>query len=327
MGATASRLVCAHNQSFEECERRVCDFKECQSALVFNSGYGANTGILPALADNKTMFLLDRLCHASLVDGVLLSGAKWSRYGHNDLDGLERLLKKHSAIKKKIVVTESVFSMDGDRAPLADLHGLCERYQAYLYVDEAHGSGVVGKQAQGLVCEAGLSQSPRVIGMGTFGKALGSYGAYFFGSQLIKDWLINRARSFIFSTALPPPVLGANIAALKILKKHPEFGRQVLSKAAAFRANLKSRGLPLICGDTQIVSIATGSNQDTLACSDFLKTRGLLGIGIRPPAVPPGTGRIRVAINRGHTPKELDRLAEALERYFKTREPLEKIVR
>lgn len=316
VGATASRLVCAHSPTFEECEQRLCAFKTCESALVFNNGYAANLGILSALADKQTVVLLDHLCHASLIDGVLLSGARLKRYRHNDLEHLAKLLKQNAPQEKKIVVTESVFSMDGDRAPLNALHSLCEEHDAYLYVDEAHATGVMGPIANGLVADAGLSKSPRLLGMGTFGKALGSYGAYFFGSPVIKDWLINTARSFIFSTALPPSVIGANIAALKLVQENPFWGRELLAKAKTFRSELDARGIPLISGDSQIISVLTGSNENTLACADFLKQKCILGIGIRPPTVPPQQGRIRLSIARSHTVAHLKQLSTILEEYF-----------
>ena len=317
VGATASRLVSGDSLIFHECEKWICRFKECESALVFNSGYSANVGILPALADRKTVVFMDRLIHASLIDGIRISGATWLRYQHNDMSHLESLLKKNAKVEKKIIVTESVFSMNGDKSPLKAMHAMCEYYDAYLYVDEAHSSGVMGEKSKGLVYDNGLSNSKRVIGMSTFGKAMGSYGAYFFGKKLIKDWLINQARSFIFSTALPPAVIGANIAALKVLINNPNWGRALLSKANHFRANLIEKGIPLIEGDSQIISVLTGENNETLDCADFLKKKGFLCVGIRPPTVSKGKGRLRLAVNRGHKLKELDKLAKTLEQYFK----------
>jgi 8-amino-7-oxononanoate synthase len=308
----ASRLVSGTMELHEELERAVASFKGSETALVFNSGHAANTGIIPALVGRGDLVFSDRLNHASIVDGIQLSGARMLRYPHNDFRQLGRLLEKHSG-RRRLIVTDGVFSMDGDLAPLPELVDLKKQHQALLMVDDAHGSGVVGKQGRGSTDLLGVG-SDVDIQMGTFGKALGSFGAYAAVSEEIRTLLINRARSFIFSTSLPPSVLAASLTAVMLVQS--EEGDQLRERLTAncrlFRQGLLNSGFTIPDGSTHIVPLITGSTEITMRFSEALLSEGIFAQGIRPPTVPVGTSRLRFTLMATHDPADLSWAVERI---------------
>ena len=286
VGAGASRLVTGHLSLHREVEERLAAFKGTEAAIVFSTGYMANLGVISALVGPGDTVFCDRLNHASIYDGIKLSGATLARFPHRDLDRLENLLHQAGA-GRRLIVTDSVFSVDGDLAPLQGLVDLKERYGAALMVDEAHATGVLGPGGAGLAEELGLT--PRVdIHLGTFSKALGSLGGYVAGDRRLIDYLHNRARSFIYSTALPPPVLGAIGAALEIVREEPERRHFLLDEARAFREVLRQAGFDCLESETQIVPVLVGDNARTLKFAAGLREHGLMAVAFRPPTVTPG---------------------------------------
>ncbi|MHB1040414.1 MAG: aminotransferase class I/II-fold pyridoxal phosphate-dependent enzyme, partial [Desulfobacteria bacterium] len=242
VGSGASRLMSGDLAIHHELEDSVAVFKGSEAALVFNSGYQANTGIVPALFGRRDAVFADQLCHASQLDGALLSRANLLRFRHNDPEHLDRMLVKHrGAFGRALVMTESVFSMDGDLAPLSALLAVCRRHRCLLMVDEAHATGVFGPQGRGCVEAEGLAGQVDLV-MGTFSKALGGFGAYLAASRTVIDYLVNTARSFIYSTALPPPVIAADLAALRLCLSGETRGEELLRRAGAFRGALRGKG-------------------------------------------------------------------------------------
>ncbi len=312
----ASRLVSGTMELHEQLESAVALFKGSDAALVFNSGHAANTGIIPALVGKGDVVFSDRLNHASIIDGILLSGAHPVRYPHNDHEALallmEKHLKEHDA-GRCLIVTDGVFSMDGDIAPLAELVALKQTHGALLMVDDAHGCGVLGERGQGSAALLGVAAGID-IHMGTFGKALGSFGAYAAVSQELRELLLNRARSFIFSTSLPPSVLAASLAAVELVQT-PE-GEMLRSQLAAntcyFRNSLVEAGFTVPAGTTQIVPIVIGSTDTTMHFSEALLAEGLFVQGIRPPTVPVGTSRLRFTLMATHTMADLTRAVKSI---------------
>jgi len=311
-GASASRLVTGTLDAYVAVEDKLAAFKGTEAALVFNAGFQANATILPALAElfGETLIYADRLNHASLHHGVAAAGLRQQRFRHNDLDHLRSLLRRDSARPgRRLIVTESVFSMDGDRAPLAELIALAEEHGAHLYVDEAHATGVLGSQGRGLTAE---HPGRADIVMGTLGKALGGFGAYVAGSRRLIDFLINRCAGFIYSTALPPSVFGALDAALDLVPTMDSERTRVHAHAERFREAAKRRNLSTGASDTQIVPLLTGGNEATLAAQAQLEKQGLLAIAIRPPTVPDGEARLRLSFSAAHQEDDVARLCDAL---------------
>jgi 8-amino-7-oxononanoate synthase len=303
-GAGASRLVAGHLALHEEVEAKVAAFKGLDAAVIFSTGYMANVGTITALVGMGDVVFCDRLNHASLYDGIRLSGAVLERYPHRDLDRLEGLLKKSCQARRRLIVTDSVFSVDGDVAPLKDLVELKERWGAWLMVDEAHATGVLGARGAGLAEALGLTEAIEVH-MGTFSKALGSLGGYVAGDRRLIDFLHNKARSFIYSTALPPPVLGAIAAAVDIVQAEPERRAGLLAQARRFREDLEAAGLDILGSETQIVPVLVGENDKTLEFAARLRELGLLAVALRPPTVPPGRARVRFSLSAAHDPGDL----------------------
>ncbi len=307
-GAGASRLITGNHKLFDELEIRLAHLKETEDCLVFGSGYLANIGLIPALAREGDLILVDELAHACIHGGCRLSDARTVRFAHNDMDRLAGLLEeRRGGHDKCLIVTDGVFSMDGDLAPLPEMRELADRHDAWLVTDDAHGIGVVGG-GQG----SGHAFDPPVmadIQMGTLSKAVGSYGGYVCASHVVCDYLRNRARSFVFSTGLPPSAAAAAIAALEIIAndiaRDKELVNRPLKKAALFceRAGLPAPASP-------IVPVLTGDVQAALDISERLKTQGFLVVAIRPPTVPAGTSRLRVALSAVHDDKDIIRLAE-----------------
>lgn len=307
----ASRLVSGTMELHEQLERTVATFKKCEAALLFNSGYAANTGIIPALAGRGDVIFSDRLNHASIVDGIMLSGARLVRYQHGDYGQLAKLMEKHGK-GRCLIVTDGVFSMDGDIAPLAELTRLKRTHGALLMVDDAHGCGVLGEQGRGSAEMSGVG-SEIDIQMGTFGKALGSFGAYAAFSAEVRDLLINRARSFIFSTSLPPAVVAASLAAVELVQtpEGDDLRKQLRANTIFFRNSLQQAGFNIPDGSTQIVPIVVGPAETTMQFSEALLAEAVFAQGIRPPTVPAGTSRLRFTLMATHTH---DDLAAAVEK-------------
>ncbi len=310
VGAGASRLVVGHLALHEEVEAAVAAFKEAEAAVIFSTGYMANLGVISALAGPGDTVFCDKLNHASIYDGIKLSGATLARYPHRDLNRLETLLQK-AGPGKKLMVTDSVFSVDGDLAPLGGLVELKERYGAVLMVDEAHATGVLGPSGAGLAEALGLAHRIEVH-MGTFSKALGSLGGYVAGDRRLIDYLHNRARSFIYSTAMPPPVLGAIGAALNLVEREPERREYLLAEAAAFRRELTQAGFDNLGSATQIIPALVGENAPTLAFAARLRERGLMAVALRPPTVPPGWSRVRFSLSAAHSREDLAAARQAI---------------
>ena len=311
-GAGASRLVTGTLDAYAEVEEKLARFKGAEAALVFNAGFQANATILPALAElfGETIVYADRLNHASLHHGMAAAGLRQQRFRHNDMDHLRTLLARdRSQPGRRLIATESVFSMDGDRAPLGELIALAQEFGAHLHVDEAHATGVLGPHGKGLSAE----HPGRIdVVMGTVGKALGGFGAYVAGSRALIDFLVNRCAGFIYSTALPPSVFGALDAALDLVPGMERERAQVREHAERFRQAAKHRNLWTGASDTQIVPLLIGGNEATLQAQARLEEQGLLGIAIRPPTVPEGKARLRLSFSAGHSEADVATLCEAL---------------
>jgi 8-amino-7-oxononanoate synthase len=296
----------------EELEQAVAAFKGRAAALVLNSGHAANTGIIPALVGRGDLVFSDRLNHASIVDGILLSGARMLRYPHNDFRELGRLLEKQCG-GRRLIVTDGVFSMDGDLAPLPELVELKNQHRALLMVDDAHGSGVVGRGGRGSAEQLGVGDDVD-IQMGTFGKALGSFGAYVAVTEELRNLLVNRARSFIFSTSLPPAVLAASLAAVALVQSEEgdQLRERLSGNARTFRHCLQQVGFNIPDGTTQIVPVIVGSAETTMRFSEALLGVGIFAQGIRPPTVPSGTSRLRFTLMATHEPADLSWAVERI---------------
>jgi glycine C-acetyltransferase/8-amino-7-oxononanoate synthase len=305
-GSGASRLVSGTSPLHRELEQRIARFKGTETALLFNSGYAANTGIIPAIAGVGDLILSDSLNHASIIDGCRLSKALLQVYRHRDVDHAEDLLRKNLNARRKLIVTDSVFSMDGDIAPLPELAAVAEKYGALLMVDDAHATGVLGKTGRGSVEYFGL-EGRVPIQMGTLGKALGCFGAYIAGSRELIDYLVNHARSMIFSTALPPLVCGAAIAALDIVEREPELREKLWMNRERFVSGLHSSEIATGASETPIVPIIVGQSAKALKISKLLFESGIFSAAIRPPTVAERSARIRLTVTASHVPEHIDR--------------------
>ncbi|MFA7383589.1 MAG: 8-amino-7-oxononanoate synthase [Desulfurivibrionaceae bacterium] len=310
-GSGASRLMSGDLTIHHELEEAVAALKGKEAALTFGSGYMANTGIIPALAARHDLIFSDRLNHASIHDGCRLSGARLLRFRHNDLNHLEELLREKRGDSTALIVVESIYSMDGDRCPLRELVSLKERFGCLLMVDEAHATGVFGEKGGGIIEEEGVSSGVD-LAMGTFGKALGSYGAYVAGNQELIDYLVNRARSFIFSTALPPAVAAASLAALRLIGQEPELRHELHKKINFFKRLLRTGGYDADLGPSQIIPILIGESGTALGKAELLNKQGIFATAVRPPTVPEGTARLRLSITRHHSTTDLSLAAKAL---------------
>jgi 8-amino-7-oxononanoate synthase len=310
-GAGASRLVVGHLALHEAVEARLAAFKGTEAAVIFPTGYMANVGTIAALMGPGDVIFSDRLNHASIYDGIKLSGAILQRFPHRDLNRLEQLLQQAGAARRRLIVTDSVFSVDGDVAPLADLVALKAQYGAWLMIDEAHATGVLGLRGAGLAEALGLTRAVD-IHMGTFSKALGSQGGYVAGDRRLVDYLHNRARSFIYSTALAPMVLGAIDQAMKIVEQEPERRLFLQRESEAFRQALLAAGLDLLGSATQIIPVLVGENDRTLEFAAALQDQGLMAVALRPPTVPPGRARVRFSLSAGHSREGLRQARETI---------------
>jgi 8-amino-7-oxononanoate synthase len=307
-GSTASRLICGTFDCFDRVEKRLAQLKGTESALVFNSGFQANISVIPALTNRESLILSDRLNHNSIVHGALLSRCRIERFLHNDLEDLRRLLEKNhnKGYSRILIVTESVFSLDGDRSHIDGLVELAEEFNALLMADEAHATGVVGHRGMGLTCGKKVD-----VTIGTFGKALGSFGAYITCSEKMRDYLINCCSGFIYTTALPPSVIGSIDAALDLIPTMEEERLELHRKADFLRSSLNESGWNTGPSTTQIVPVLIGEEKETLSLSKWLEEHGILAIAIRPPTIEKGQSRIRLSLSASHTHEHLELLIDA----------------
>lgn len=311
VSSCASRLSSGDAEIFHKLEDAVARFKNKEAALVFNSGYQANVGIISALFAKGDCIFSDRLNHASIIDGILLSQARIFRFRHNNPEHLGLLLKKErNKFKNALIVTESIFSMDGDRAPLKELVRLKEKYNCQIMVDEAHATGVFGKNGSGVVEEEGLSPQVDLI-MGTFSKALAGFGAYLVTSKNIVDYLVNACRSFIYSTALPPAVIACNLASLELIKDEPDRRKILLFMAGILRTKLIEKGF-CVLGSSQIIPVILGDSLRTIEFAVKLQEKGCWVLAVRPPTVPAGEARLRFSLSYYHNEETLNKLIDAI---------------
>lgn len=310
MGASASPLISGHSAAHETLEAELAAFVGMPAALVFGNGYMANLGVAGALVGRGDTVIVDRLAHASLIDGARLSGASLKVFPHNDAQRLEQVLARCRS-GRKLVLTDAVFSMDGDLAPLAELAAACARHEAWLLVDDAHGLGVLGPQGRGSLALAGVS-GPHVLTMGTLGKAAGVAGAFVAGAASVVAWIMQRARPYMFSTAHPPALAAATSASLALIL-HEEWRRERLQELTAqLRAGLAGLPWSLLPSSTAIQPLIVGENGAARALAAALRTKGIWVPAICPPTVPKGTARLRISLSALHTGDDVARLVDAL---------------
>jgi len=306
-GSGASRLISGNMTLHEELEEAIAELKGTEAALVFNSGFQANTGIISTLVGEGDLIFSDALNHASIIDGCRLSRAKIVIYGHCNMDQLEFALKQAPHDGRKLIVTESLFSMDGDEAPLANIVNLGEKYGAMVMVDEAHATGIFEPKGAGLIAKLGLGDRV-MVQMGTLGKALGGFGAYVAGTRFLRELLINRCRSFIFTTSLPPAVMAMGIAAIDLIKKEPERRQRLRNNCEQLRAGLNALNFALGDSRSQILPLLIGDAARCMQLCETLLAKGVFAQGIRPPTVPIGTSRLRITLMSTHTPEQINKL-------------------
>jgi 8-amino-7-oxononanoate synthase len=311
VGAGAAHLLSGHHRLHHALETEFAAFVGMPAALLFSTGYMASLGVLPALLDRQGEVFEDKLNHASLVDAALLSRAKLTRYPHLDLAVLEQRLAASTA-KVKLIATDTVFSMDGDLAPLAELLALARRYDAWLYLDDAHGFGVLGSRGQGALALLDDLADTRLIYLATLGKAAGVAGACVAGSSALIEWLVNKARTYIFTTAQPPMLAAAVSASLQIIAADTWRRTHLTALIARLKAGLAGLPWPLMASDTPIQPIWVGNNAEALRLAEGLRARGILLPAIRPPTVPPGQARLRISLSAAHTEADVDTLVVAL---------------
>ena len=312
-GSGAVRTIAGTMSIHEELERRLAEFKHTEASLVFQSGFTANLGVLQSLVKEGDVIVSDEFNHASIIDGIRLSKAERSIFKHRDMDDLERQLERHRDKRVKLVVTDGVFSMDGDIAPLPAIVERAERFQALVMVDDAHASGVLGKNGRGSVNHFDLDG--RVdLQMGTLSKAIGVLGGYVAGGQPVRDFLIHRARPFLFSTSHPPGVAAACIAAIDVLLAEPERIDRLWKNTRRFKDGLKRMGFDIGASETPITPVIVGKGAVAMQLSDRLFSLGVFAQGIGYPTVPEGRARIRTIVTSGHSDAQLDRALEAFEK-------------
>ena len=309
-GASGSRLISGNNELYTTLETNLAKVKGTEAALVFSSGYAANTSIIPVLVGEGDLILSDALNHASIIDGCRLSRATKKVYRHCDMDHLKVLLLESTTFQRRLIVTDGVFSMDGDIAPLPDIYGLAAEYGAMVLVDDAHGFGVLGKDGSGTVAHFGLDNEG-IVQMGTLSKAVGALGGYIAGSRSLIELLINRARGFIFTTGLPPATLAAANAALDVMHSSPDLRQRLFSHAKHLKTALIDLGYTLLPSETQILPVVFGSPQRTTNIAEALLAEGVFAPAVRPPAVPPDTSRLRLTVMATHTEMEIQQAIEA----------------
>ncbi|WP_339048754.1 8-amino-7-oxononanoate synthase [Candidatus Mesenet endosymbiont of Phosphuga atrata] len=321
VGSTGSRLLSGNKQIFEAFESQIAEDKKTESALILNSGFQANIAVLASLLDqsvlgNKPIVFFDKLNHASLYQAVFLSKAELIRYQHNDMDHLNSLLVKfESDPRAKFIVTETIFGMDGDVVPIDTVFALSKKHKAFLYLDEAHATGIVGDRGYGLSTKINLSEIPHLV-LGTFSKALGCFGAYVACSYAVKDYLINKCSGFIYSTSLSPMIVGAAAKAWSLVQDLDNERQNLSLKAEDIRKRLKELGFNTGNSTTHIIPIILGDENMAITAKAELLKQGFIVSAVRPPTVPPGTSRLRIALNVSHSKSDLDHLICALKQIF-----------
>lgn len=310
-GAGASRLVTGSRPVYEKLELALAEWQGCEAALVFANGYMANAGTIGALAGRDGVVFSDKLNHASITDGIVFSRAQHARYRHNDMDHLKSLLTKYRDKQRKLIVTDAMFSMDGDQARLHELVELKREFGAMLMVDEAHSGGIYGSEGEGLCRQLGVHGEVD-IHMGTFSKAFGVYGAYICGSRQLIRLLVNKSRPLIYSTALPPSVPAGIEEALRLVQSQHWRREKLLAASRSFRSALGNDGFQIGGEDSPIVPLVVGDNGTALRFSAELESQGIAAVAIRPPTVPAGTARIRFSLSAAHSEQELESAASSI---------------
>ena len=311
-GASASRLMSGNCHLYTELEAKIAKAKGTEASLVFGSGYLANIGTIPVLAGDGDLILSDALNHASIIDGCRLSPATKQIYRHCDVEHIESLLAQSINFRRRLIVTDGVFSMDGDIAPLPEICALAERYDAMVMVDDAHSFGVLGETGGGTIEYFGL-ENRGVIQMGTLSKAIGGLGGYVAGSANLIDFLINRSRGFIFTTGLPPATLAGASAAIDVIRSNPELRQRLSSNVLLLKNALLERGFQLLPSQTQILPLILGSVEVASRFAEALLSHGVYAPAIRPPTVPEGTSRLRISVMASHTTEDLETAIAGLE--------------
>lgn len=310
VGSGASNLITGHHRHHDELEKKLAQFVELPAALVFSTGYMANIGVISALMGRNDAVFADKLNHACLNEGAYLSRADFHRFPHNDVAALEKLLKQSTA-KHKLIAADAVFSMDGDIAPLSEYLALCEKYDAYLYVDDAHGFGVLGEHGQGSLSHFNL-KSPRIVMMATLGKAAGVAGAFVAGEQVVIDYLIQKANSYVYSTPAPPALSATLVESVNLIAQGDDLRAHLRHLIKTLKAHLSLKHWQLMSSETAIQPLIIGGNQAATALSEYLQSQGILVPAIRPPTVPVHTARLRISLSAAHAEKDVIRLAQAL---------------
>ncbi|WP_250294745.1 aminotransferase class I/II-fold pyridoxal phosphate-dependent enzyme [Wolbachia endosymbiont of Oedothorax gibbosus] len=318
VGSTGSRLLSGNKKIFEDLEKRIAQDKGTESALIFNSGFQANITVLASLLDqsvlgNKPIVFFDKLNHASLYQAIFLSNAELVRYQHNDVNHLSNSLTRFkNDLRPKFIVTETIFGMDGDIAPIEKIFALSKEHEAFLYLDEAHATGIIGHNGYGLATSINFQEIPHLV-LGTFSKALGCFGAYVACSSVIKNYLINKCPGFIYSTSLSPMIIGAAAKAWDLVQHLADQRQALFFKAVNLRNKLQNLGFNTGDSVTHIIPIILGDEDIVMSAKEKLLKQGLVVSAIRPPTVPPGTSRLRIALNVNHTESNLDHLVHVLQ--------------
>ncbi len=310
VGSGASNLITGHHRYHDALEKQLASFVELPSALLFSTGYMANIGVLAALAGRGDAIFADKLNHACLNDGSYYSLAEFNRFPHNDVNALEALLKASKA-KRKLIAVDAVFSMDGDIAPLKAYLALCEQYDAYLYVDDAHGFGVLGEHGQGSLNHLNL-QSPRIMMMATLGKAAGVAGAFVAGQSVVIDYLIQTAKSYVYSTPAPPALSATLTESIKLIAQGDDLRLHLRHLIAVLKTNIKCKKWQLMPSETPVQPLLVGSNHNAVKLSEHLQSKGILVPAIRPPTVPVNTARLRISLSAAHTESDVLQLAKMI---------------
>lgn len=305
-GTHGVRMLAGTNRIHNELEKKIASFNGAEAAIVFSSGYVTNLATISTLVGKNELIICDKLNHASIVDGCMLSGAKFVRFKHNDMTDLEKYLAEERPKGRKLVVVDAVFSMDGDIVNLPDLHRLSRKYGAMLMVDEAHSLGVLGETGHGIEEHFGLKNAVDVM-MGTLSKTIPSVGGYIAADRDIITYLKHTARAFVFSAALPPPATAAALASFEVIEEEPERLAALKRNIRHFLGGLKARGLDTMQSETAIVPIVCGDDKKALLMTKLVQEKGILALPVLSPAVPPGTSRIRAAVNAGHSEEEINR--------------------
>lgn len=310
-GAGASRLISGNMKLHETLEDEISKFKRKESTIVFPTGYMANIGTICTLVSSGDLVICDRLNHASIIDGCRLSGATFRVYPHRDTVKLENILKKSSKYPRKLIVTDTVFSMDGDLAPLPDIVRIARKYKTMVMVDEAHGTGVFGKKGRGVIEHFNLNEKVNIV-MGTLSKAIGSLGGFVSGDKNLIDYLRNKARTFMYTTALPPAVCAASIAGIRLIQKDHSLRESLWRNVHYVKEGLKLLSLNVISSESPIIPVMIGDAKKAVDVSRFLFERGVLIPAIRPPTVPDKSSRLRITVMATHTRADLDKLLDVL---------------